>query len=205
MSSSVRPGNGAAGQKQLVLASTAADSREPAGPCCPCRVSIYIERAREDQTQDSHTMEAAMKLVRVGTSLIDRQGLFATIDLKKGTRIIRYTGEKISKQECEKRLAQNNEYIFDLDDGYSLDGKSLKNTARYVNHSCDPNCEAEMINGSIWIVTIKDINKGEEITYNYGYNADDYESHPCNCKAENCCGYILGRKYWGLIKPEQMR
>ena len=144
-----------------------------------------------------------MKRVRVGKSHIDRQGLFAAIDLKKGLRIIRYIGEKISKAESEKRLAQSNAYIFELNDRYSLDGETIKNTARYINHSCDPNCEVEMINGAIWIVAIKDIQEGEELTYNYGYKPDEYENYPCTCGAKNCCGYIVAQQYRGLIRHKK--
>jgi SET domain-containing protein len=141
-----------------------------------------------------------MRRVCVGKSRIDGQGLFAAIDIKKGTRIIRYIGEKIPKAESDRRLVQGNVYIFDLNDRYSIDGKTLKNTARYINHSCDPNCEVEMINHTIWIVALRDIQEGEELSYNYGYDAEHYENNPCNCGAKSCCGYILARQYWGLIK-----
>jgi len=144
-----------------------------------------------------------MKRVRVGTSRIHYEGLFATICLKKGTRIIRYIGEKITKDESNRRLEAGNVYIFELNDYYSIDGKTLKNTARYINHSCDPNCQAEQINNTIWIVAIKDIQDGEELTYNYGYDDNEYENNPCNCGAKNCCGYILDRKYWGLIRQKR--
>lgn len=144
-----------------------------------------------------------MKRVRIGESRIDGEGLFAAVDMKKGTRIIRYLGEKISKAESERRLAQGNVYIFELNDRYSLDGQTLKNTARYINHSCDPNCEVEMINNTVWIVAIKDLQEGEELSYNYGYDAREYEKNPCNCGAKNCCGYILAPKYWGLLKRQE--
>ena len=143
-----------------------------------------------------------MKRVRVGTSRIHCDGLFAAIDLKKGMRIIRYTGEKITREESDRRLEAGNVYIFGLDERYSIDGKDLGNTARYINHSCDPNCQTEQFNNTIWIVAIKDIQEGEELTYNYGYDDKDYENNPCNCGAKNCCGYILDRKYWGLIKQK---
>src|SRR5919108_3664256 len=98
-----------------------------------------------------------MKRVRVGASRIAGQGLFAAMDLKQGTRIIRYIGEKISKQESERRLAADNVYIFELNERYSIDGKTLKNLARYINHSCEPNCEVEGIGQTIWIIAARDI------------------------------------------------
>jgi len=144
-------------------------------------------------------MEARMTLVRVGTSPIDRQGLFAPADIPQGTRIIEYLGEKIAKDESARRLANYNTYIFHLNYQYDIDGETLANTARYINHSCDPNCAVETGLETIWIVALRDIRAGEELSFNYGYDARDYEKFPCHCGAKNCCGYILGREYWGRI------
>jgi len=140
-----------------------------------------------------------MTLVRVGTSPIDRQGLFAITDIASGTRIVAYLGEKITKSESARRLANHNTYIFHFDYQYDIDGATLANTARYINHSCDPNCAVEYTAETIWIVAIKDIHAGEELSFNYGYDARDYATFPCRCGARNCCGYILGREYWGCI------
>src|SRR6266571_2915452 len=81
--------------------------------------------------------------VRVGTSRIAGQGLFAEQDIRQGTKIIRYIGQKITHEESDRRLAAGNVYIFGLDERYALDGSTPKNTARYINHSCDPNCQTE--------------------------------------------------------------
>lgn len=140
-----------------------------------------------------------MTLVRVGTSPIDRQGLFAATGIPQGTRIIAYRGEKITKRESARRLAQHNAYIFHLNYQYDIDGETLANTARYINHSCDPNCAVDTTTDTIRIVALKDIQAGEELSFNYGYDAREYEKFPCRCGARNCCGYILGREYWGLI------
>jgi SET domain-containing protein len=138
--------------------------------------------------------------VRVSTSRIAGQGLFAGQDIKKGTKIIQYIGEKILREESERRLAAGSVYIFGLNERYAIDGHTPKNTARYSNHSCDPNCHTEQFGNTIWIVAIQDIRAGEELTYNYGYDDEDYENNPCNCGAQNCCGYILGPQYWDRIK-----
>ncbi|MBM3225416.1 MAG: SET domain-containing protein, partial [Candidatus Tectomicrobia bacterium] len=134
------------------------------------------------------------------TSSIDRQGLFATEPIRRGTRVVEYTGEKISKRESTRRLAAYNNYIFYLNALYDIDGETLENTARYMNHSCEPNCEVEMTTTQIWLVALRDIKAGEELTFNYGYDASEYERFPCNCGTRSCCGYIVGREYWGLIK-----
>ena len=101
-------------------------------------------------------------MIRVGPSRIDRQGLFAAQDIKKGTRILPYVGVKISKAEGSKRAAAGNEYIFELNERYDIDGKDLRNTARYINHSCNPNCTVDMTMRSIWFVARRDIKEGLE-------------------------------------------
>ena len=87
--------------------------------------------------------------VRVGTSRIAGQGLFAAQDIRQGTKIIRYIGQKITHEESDRRLAAGNVYIFGLDERYALDGSTCKNTARYINHSCDPNCQTEQFGNTI--------------------------------------------------------
>ena len=141
-------------------------------------------------------------MVRIGNSRIDGQGLFAAQDITKGTRIIAYIGEKITRKESARRLEVGNAYIFHLNYRYALDGETLANTARYINHSCDPNCEVEKTSDILWIVALRDIKEGEELSYNYGYILKHYKDNPCNCGAKNCCGYILDRQYWGFIQPK---
>jgi SET domain-containing protein len=137
--------------------------------------------------------------VRVGPSRIAGQGLFAAQDITKGTRIIQYIGEKIASRERARRLAAGNAYIFHLTYRYAIDGQTLDNTARYINHSCDPNCAVEQTPDTIWIVAWREITAGEELSYNYGYDASNYQENPCNCGSPSCCGYILAREYWDLI------
>jgi len=139
-------------------------------------------------------------MVRIGNSRIDGQGLFAAQDITKGTRIIAYTGEKISRKESARRLEAGNAYIFHLSYRYALEGETLANTARYINHSCDPNCEVEKMHDTLWIVALRNIQEGEELSYNYGYTLEHYKDNPCNCGAKNCCGYILDRQYWGFVQ-----
>ena len=140
------------------------------------------------------------RLLWVGKSRIAGQGLFTTQDIQKGTRILQYIGEKITKAESDKRLDQGNAYIFALNDHWDIDGKVLRNTARYINHSCDPNCAVHTTSRTIWIVALRDIKAGEELTFNYGYELDGEMEQPCTCGAEHCCGYILAPQYWGVVK-----
>ena len=131
--------------------------------------------------------------IRIQLSPIAGQGLFAAQDIKRGSRILQYKGEKISKAESTKRLAAGNAYIFAFNNRYDIDGASLDNPARYINHSCDPNCLVEQTTHQLWIIAARHIKAGEELTYNYGYDAKKYR---CNCGAPQCCGYILDEELW---------
>jgi uncharacterized protein len=140
--------------------------------------------------------------VRVAKSRIAGQGLFTLQDIQKDTRIMPYGGERISKKESVKRLTQGNAYIFTFSNQYDIDGNVLGNTARYINHSCAPNCAVDITRRRIWIVAIRVILAGEELSYNYGYGMEQYGDFPCTCKATHCMGYILAEEYWGLIKKK---
>lgn len=141
------------------------------------------------------------KLCEVRESDIHGRGLYATEDIEEGTDIIQYVGEKITKKESTRRALEWEEkaretgdglvYIFELDDKYDIDGRLGDNPARYINHSCDGNCEAVNCEGEIWITAIKDIKKGDELVYDYGYDMEHFMDHPCRCGSDNCIGYIV--------------
>ena len=139
-----------------------------------------------------------MKLYRIKKSNIDRngRGLYATKDIKEGTRIIDYVGKIITKKQSEESKKFDNSkpiYLFNLNNKFDLDGSGSKNTARLINHSCSNNCDYEGQGLKLWIVAIKDIKKDEELTCDYGfvYDKSDYKQFPCKCKSKNCCGYIV--------------
>src|SRR5215470_15858554 len=106
----------------------------------------------------------------------------------------------MTKDESTRRFAQGNASILTFNDCYDIDGKVLRNTARSINHSCTPNCEGHKTQRTLWIVALRHMQEGEELTYNYGYAFDDETPHACTCGAEHCCGYILAQQCWGLIK-----
>jgi len=138
-----------------------------------------------------------MKLYRIKKSNIDRKGrgLYAIKDIKAGTRIIDYVGNIITKNQTENSKKFDNSkpiYLFNLNSRYDLDGDVSWNTARLINHSCSNNCEYEGKGLKLWVTSIQDIKKGEELTCDYGFGYDsDYKQFPCNCKSKNCCGYIV--------------
>lgn len=136
-----------------------------------------------------------MKLYKVKKSNIDKRGLYALKNIKSGTKIIEYIGKLIGKKETETNPKFDNEkdiYLFNLNNKYDLDGDYSWNTARLINHSCNPNCEVEGKGLKLWITATKDIKKDEELSYDYGFGYDvDYKQFPCKCGSQNCAGYIV--------------
>jgi SET domain-containing protein len=133
------------------------------------------------------------------SSPIHGTGGFAKAAIRKGTRVVEYLGERITKQESLFRCERNNEYIFALSDQHDLDGDVDWNPARFLNHSCAPNCEAELQDGRIWIVSSCDIEAGKEITFNYGYDLVDYRDYPCRCGSPRCVGYIVAEEFFDKV------
>ncbi len=129
-------------------------------------------------------------------------GGFARQFVAVGTRVIEYVGEKITKAESLRRCEHNNEYIFALDDEFDLDGNVPWNPARFLNHSCSPNCEAKPDGERVWFVALRDIAAGEELTFNYGYDLEDYREHPCRCGATDCVGYIVAEEFFDHIRKQ---
>ena len=138
-------------------------------------------------------------------SPIHGTGGFAKLDLRQGTRVIEYVGEHITKQESLERCRGGNEYVFSLDEESDLDGNVDWNPARFLNHSCAPNGEAELIDGHIWILALRDIPAGEEVTFDYGYDLEDYRDHPCQCGAAGCVGYIVAGELRDLTRRKLER
>jgi SET domain-containing protein len=136
-------------------------------------------------------------------SAIEGRGAFATKFIPLGESFVEYTGERISKPESARRCGEGNPYIFQIDETTDLDGNSPDNPARFINHSCAPNCEAVDYGGHIWIEAIRDIQPGEELTFNYGYDLSEYKDHPCVCGTRNCLGYIVAAEFHDQIRARQ--
>ena len=135
-------------------------------------------------------------------SRIQGRGAFATRRIHKGERIIEYTGERISNAEADRRydderMRRHHTYLFTLTQRTVVDGGVGGNASRFINHSCDPNCEAVIEDGRIWIDAVRTIPKGRELTYDYQYErmSDDDDAdetkYPCRCGAPKCRGTIL--------------
>ena len=137
------------------------------------------------------------------SSQIHGLGGFAKADIPSGTRVIEYLGEKITKQESVRRCEAGNHYIFALNDREDLDGNVDWNPACFINHSCAPNCEVEWDGRHIWIVARRDIEAGEEITFNYGYDLVDYREYLCACGSADCVGYLVAEVFFDRVRKSQ--
>ncbi len=110
------------------------------------------------------------------------QGLFADTDISKGAFVAEYTGTKVSTKAAD---ASKSRYLFEVDDEWTIDATEDNGVARYINHSCEPNTEAEIVDDRIIISAIQAIKKGEEITIDYGdeYYDEFIRPHGCKCSA----------------------
>lgn len=140
------------------------------------------------------TVDAAK--VEVRTSSIHSTGCFAARDIRQGEKVIEYVGPLISKEESLRECENENVYIFTLNDEYDINGNVAWNPARFINHSCAPNCESENDDEHVWILAIRDIKAGEELTYNYGFDLEEYKDYPCNCGSAQCVGYMVAAEFF---------
>ena len=148
-----------------------------------------------------------MKLYKIKKSNIDNRGLYANQDIKDGTKIIEYKGKIVTKKKVEEDSKFDNDkaiYLFNLNKKYDLDGDFRYNTARLINHSCNPNCEVSGVGLKVWVYAIRDIKKGEELSYDYGFGYDEYyKDFPCKCGSKNCVGYIVREGSRWRIKKQK--
>lgn len=140
--------------------------------------------------------------IQVRNSKIHGKGVFAAKRIPKGTRIIEYIGERISYKEADDRYADhdpndNHTFLFIVDRKTVIDGGRKGNAARYINHSCDGNCESAIAERRVFIDAARDIAKGEELGYDYEIGRDKSdppnvdEIYACRCGSPKCRGTML--------------
>lgn len=139
----------------------------------------------------------------VRKSKIAGKGAFATRDVEKGERIVEYLGERVSHAVADARYDDHagdahHTFLFAVNRSVVIDAYVNGNDARFINHSCDPNCESEIEHGRVFIDAIKSIRKGQELTYDYAYTRDGTETaeeetgvYGCRCGSRTCRGTIL--------------
>lgn len=141
-------------------------------------------------------------MVRVRRSRLHGRGVFALRRIRKGTRVLEYLGDRISHQQADRRyehkhINDNHTFLFIVDRGVVIDGGMHGNNARFINHSCDPNCESLIEDRRVFIEAIRTIRPGEELTYDYqiGRDRDDPPNvdqiFACHCAAASCRGSML--------------
>jgi uncharacterized protein len=135
-------------------------------------------------------------------SPIQGTGAFAAKPIPRGTRVIEYRGERIDKTVSIRRCEAGNEFIFSLNDSCDLDGNVDWNPARFLNHACSPNAEAEVSGERIWIVAAREIPAGEEVTFNYGFDLEHYREYPCRCGSPGCVGFIVAEEFFEHVRAQ---
>jgi SET domain-containing protein len=135
-------------------------------------------------------------------SQIHQRGVFAEVPIKRGTRLIEYTGERISHAQASRRYRDDDSthtFLFALDDEV-IDATHGGNSSRWINHSCAPNCESVEVDGRVFIEAIRDIRPGDELTYDYRMFLEERHTPAlkrefrCNCGARRCRGTLLFSK-----------
>jgi len=140
--------------------------------------------------------------IEVRRSGVHGRGVFALRRIRKGTRIIEYTGDRVSHALADRRYedhdeSDNHTFLFSVDRGLVIDAGIGGNEARFINHSCDPNCESVIERRRVFIDAIRDIAPGEELTYDYqiGRERNDPpnvdEIYACRCGSARCRGTML--------------
>jgi uncharacterized protein len=149
---------------------------------------------------DIEKPKAARRIV-VRRSSIHGKGVFATTHIPAGTRLIEYKGERISDEDSEHLYTETTHtFLFMLENNEVIDGSRNGNNARWINHSCEPNCEASEEDGRVFIDALSNLEAGDEITIDYNlylearYTAALKRQYACGCGTEQCRGTLLASK-----------
>ncbi len=130
----------------------------------------------------------------VRSSSLHGAGVYTTASIKRGTKVLEYTGPRLSTEQTEGMYADNEvTYLFTMDDNKTvIDGFGM---AAFINHSCSPNCESDQFGDRIWIVALRDIKAGEELTYDYClWDGEPGDEAPCYCGSSNCRGTMYSEE-----------
>ncbi|MGA2021943.1 MAG: SET domain-containing protein-lysine N-methyltransferase [Candidatus Sulfotelmatobacter sp.] len=131
-------------------------------------------------------------------SRIHAAGVFTTTPIRKGSRVVEYSGPRLSPEEANQLYdGASRTYLYGLEDGKTvIDGEGM---GAYLNHSCDPNCEVDEIKSRVWILAIRNIAAGEELLWDYNLYDDD-DPAPCHCGSTNCRGTMYSREWMAKLQ-----
>lgn len=147
----------------------------------------------------------ASHLIEARRSAIHGTGVYAIAPIKKGTRVIEYLGERISHAEADRRYADKGDddghtFLFIASNRTVIDAAVDGNDARFINHSCNPNCETVIENSRVFIDAVRNIKPGEELGYDYQLTWESTDDpvelalYACRCGAKKCRGTMLDRE-----------
>ena len=170
--------------------------------------SPAVPAAEPDEARPATMVDGTLLPFEIRRSAIQGRGAFATRRLRKGQRIAEYEGEHITQAEADRRYAEagmrrHHTFLFNVGEDEVIDGKRAGNDSRFINHSCEPNCEAWNEDGRIVIRTLRNIQPGTELTYDYQYErtdahtAEDERFYACRCGTPSCRGTILAPRQKG--------
>ena len=159
---------------------------------------------------------SAARRIQVRRSGVHGKGVFAVADIPEGEVIIEYVGEVITWKEALRRHPHdpsdpNHTFYFHIDDKHVIDALYGGNASRWINHSCEPNCEPDEIDGRIYIRALRHIHAGEELHYDYGLVIDApltpelKAEYPCWCGAPSCRGTLLSSSIEEAEAPKKAR
>jgi uncharacterized protein len=174
--------------------------RQKQGSATNGTVRHRVKRGRKKREPSS--------FLEVRQSDVHGQGVFATKSIRKGKRIIEYTGKRMPWDVASADSDDPHTFLFGFGDGNDVINAGIDgNEARWINHSCDPNCEAVEERNRIFIYALRDIHPGEELSYDYALEIDEPRSeenekeHACSCGASNCRGTLLAAESKNSSKP----
>jgi SET domain-containing protein len=168
-----------------------------------------MSRTTKLQPRKRHERKKPGPRLAIRRSRIDSEGVYTTEPITKGAFVVEYSGPRLTvKQADDLYDGDYQTYLFGLSNGrHVIDGEGV---AAFINHSCDPNCEADEIRGRVLINAIRDIKAGEELTYDYSlYNGDLEDEAVCACGSANCRGSMYSedelRRRARLLRRRQER
>lgn len=164
-----------------------------------------VRKARRPAPKKRAVSLAASPLVEARNSTIHGRGVYAIAPIKKGTRVLEYLGERITHHEADSRYEQKGDddghtFLFIASNRTVIDAGVDGNDARFINHSCNPNCETVIENSRVFIDAIRSIKPGEELGYDYQLTWESTDDpaelalYACRCGAKKCRGTMLDKE-----------
>ena len=169
-----------------------------------CRASAVVEKPTATAADTVPSRQTGRR-IQVRRSGVHGKGVYALQEVAAGQTLIEYTGEVISWKEALRRHPHDprdphHTFYFHIDEEHVIDAKYGGNASRWINHSCDPNCKADEVDGRIFIKALRDLIPGEELFYDYGLVIDERytpklkKEYECRCGSPNCRHTMLSPK-----------